>query len=87
MSWTWCSGRAAPTFRRTLDLDADTWARGRGWALWKALITLRDHPDDVELAATVRRVGWRFGPAEVIARVTDTDVRVRRGVGVRGRCS
>jgi hypothetical protein len=23
-----------------LDVDGATWARGRGWALWKALITL-----------------------------------------------
>ena len=78
MAWTWFSGIAETTFQGTLDLDADTWARGRGWALWKALITLRDLPDDVELAATVRRMGWRFGPAEVIARVTGTDVRLTR---------
>ncbi len=29
-------GRAA--FRKALPLDEATWARGRGWALWKALI-------------------------------------------------
>lgn len=35
-SWG-CRGREA--FRRALPLDKATWARGRGWALWKALIT------------------------------------------------
>jgi hypothetical protein len=47
-------------------------------ALWKALITLREHrDDDIALAATVRRVGWRFGPAEIIARVTTDEVAGR----------
>ena len=32
------AGRAA--FREKLPLDRDTWLRGRGWALWKALVTL-----------------------------------------------
>ncbi len=75
MAWTFFDGVAATTFRRTLELDADTWARGRGWALWKALITLRDHQDDdATIAATIRRFGWRLGPAEVIARVTSEHV-------------
>jgi aminoglycoside phosphotransferase (APT) family kinase protein len=26
-------------FRAMLPLDPDTWVRGRGWTLWKALIT------------------------------------------------
>lgn len=26
--------------------DPGTWARGRGWALWKALITLVDQAED-----------------------------------------
>jgi len=25
-------------FQSTLSLDNDTWVRGQGWALWKALI-------------------------------------------------
>lgn len=31
-------GESRSVFRSTLSLDADTWARGRAWALWKALI-------------------------------------------------
>jgi aminoglycoside phosphotransferase (APT) family kinase protein len=30
------------TFRAALPFDAATWARGRGWALWKALIVLAE---------------------------------------------
>jgi aminoglycoside phosphotransferase (APT) family kinase protein len=26
-----------------MALDDDTWNRGRGWALWKALITIAEH--------------------------------------------
>jgi aminoglycoside phosphotransferase (APT) family kinase protein len=32
-------------FRTALGLDDATWTRGRGWTLWKALITLADHKD------------------------------------------
>jgi aminoglycoside phosphotransferase (APT) family kinase protein len=28
-----------------LPLDRGTWARGRGWTLWKGLITLVEHLD------------------------------------------
>ncbi|MCZ2838387.1 aminoglycoside phosphotransferase family protein [Modestobacter sp. VKM Ac-2985] len=38
VAWTLFSGRSRAAFRAGLDLDAGTWARGRGWALWKALI-------------------------------------------------
>ncbi|MGW5051978.1 aminoglycoside phosphotransferase family protein [Actinokineospora sp. NPDC004072] len=40
IAWTLLSGPSRDAFRRTLDADAGTWVRGRGWALWKALITL-----------------------------------------------
>lgn len=38
IAWTLFEGKSREIFRATLDLDADTWARGRAWALWKALI-------------------------------------------------
>jgi hypothetical protein len=31
------SGESRSAFRAGLDLDEETWARGRRWALWKAL--------------------------------------------------
>jgi aminoglycoside phosphotransferase (APT) family kinase protein len=37
-AWTLFDNAARVVFRRVLHLDRDTWARGRGWALWKALI-------------------------------------------------
>jgi len=57
IAWTLLSGRSRDVFRRTLGVDAATWARGRGWALWKALITLVDDLDrDCGAAAVPRRV-------------------------------
>ena len=42
--WTYFRGRAREIFRRELAVDEATWARGRGWALWKALIMLTNKP-------------------------------------------
>ena len=41
IAWTRFSGASRTAFRRTLGVDQRTWSRGRGWALWKAVITLR----------------------------------------------
>ncbi len=38
IAWAFLEGGARTAFRAGLPLDAGTWARGRGWALWKALI-------------------------------------------------
>jgi aminoglycoside phosphotransferase (APT) family kinase protein len=38
--WTFLQGSARDRFREAVAADADTWARARGWALWKALITV-----------------------------------------------
>ena len=40
LAWTLFEGDSREAFRSTLALalDAGTWARGRGWTLWKALI-------------------------------------------------
>jgi aminoglycoside phosphotransferase (APT) family kinase protein len=56
IAWTFLSGSSRDRFHAELDVDAGTWSRGRGWALWKALISLvghleRDSPD----AALARR--------------------------------
>ena len=40
IAWTLFEGESRAAFRRALPLDEATWMRGRGWALWKALITL-----------------------------------------------
>jgi aminoglycoside phosphotransferase (APT) family kinase protein len=40
IAWTFLLGESRERFRTRLLLDDATWARGRGWALWKALIML-----------------------------------------------
>jgi aminoglycoside phosphotransferase (APT) family kinase protein len=40
MEWTFFTGDSAAVFRSGLHLDEATWARGRGWALWKALLII-----------------------------------------------
>ena len=43
IAWTFLSGASRDRFRAELGVDAATWSRGRGWALWKAMITLVGH--------------------------------------------
>ena len=62
MAWTWFAGDATDEFRARLSLDDDTWARARGWALWKALLVLAGHNP----AANAARAGWRVGADKVI---------------------
>jgi aminoglycoside phosphotransferase (APT) family kinase protein len=45
IAWTFFSGSSRDRFMAGIGLDPDTWARGRGWALWKALITIAGHAD------------------------------------------
>jgi len=40
MAWTYFEGDARDAFRDAVGLDDATWGRARGWALWKALVTL-----------------------------------------------
>ncbi|MEJ7653669.1 MAG: aminoglycoside phosphotransferase family protein [Chloroflexia bacterium] len=57
IAWTFLSGDSREAFRSALPLDGATWARGRGWALWKGLITLAGHIDtNLEEAGKARRV-------------------------------
>jgi aminoglycoside phosphotransferase (APT) family kinase protein len=52
--WTRLHGRAGEAYREGLALDEATWARGRGWALWKALIMITNKPPgQAELARHV----------------------------------
>ena len=43
IAWTVFAGTSRETFRDRLKLTDGTWARARGWALWKAAITLVQH--------------------------------------------
>ncbi len=57
IAWTLFGGESRDAFRASLGLDDATWARGRGWTLWKALITLAEHIDtNPPEAGTARHV-------------------------------
>jgi aminoglycoside phosphotransferase (APT) family kinase protein len=56
IAWTMFAGDSRDAFRRTVDQDDGTWARARGWLLWKALLTLTGCIDtDPDQAAASRR--------------------------------
>lgn len=42
MAWTYFSAEDRTAFREAVGLSADTWRRARGWALWKALVTMAE---------------------------------------------
>jgi aminoglycoside phosphotransferase (APT) family kinase protein len=57
ISWTMFSGDSREAFRQAVNQDEGTWARARGWAMWKALLTLSQTVDsDQHLADLNRRV-------------------------------
>ena len=40
IAWTFFSGESQRVFKERLPVDEATWARGRGWGIWKAMIVL-----------------------------------------------
>jgi len=44
IAWTLFTAESREAFRTALSLDNASWARGRGWALWKALIVCAELP-------------------------------------------
>jgi aminoglycoside phosphotransferase (APT) family kinase protein len=57
IAWTFLSGESARLFKERLPVDAATWVRGRGWAIWKAMIVLvRALEDDPQDAAYTKNV-------------------------------
>lgn len=51
LTWTFLKGESRDAFRNAVSADRSMWARARGWALWKALITHvnqgRQHPAEM----------------------------------------
>lgn len=45
IAWTLFEGESREVFRAGIAVDDAAWARGRGWALWKALIIVAGHID------------------------------------------
>jgi aminoglycoside phosphotransferase (APT) family kinase protein len=70
IAWTFFAGESRATFKSQLPVDDGTWTRGRGWALWKALIELvadQSDPGYAERAAI--RSGWRHRARQIIDEV------------------
>jgi len=59
IAWTYFRGESREAFGAGLAFDDGTWARGRGWALWKALIT-RAHvvQGGTNAVDAASRFGW-----------------------------
>lgn len=53
IAWTFLTGDERQTFREAVGLPDEVWARARGWALWKALITVTD-PDGSQYETQAR---------------------------------
>lgn len=57
MAWTFFTGESRDAFKTYVHADAETWARARGWGLWKALITLAEYLEtDPQKVLHFRRV-------------------------------
>ena len=50
IAWTMFSGASRAAFRAAVGQDEATWARARGWALWKALFGLSGPGTDADRA-------------------------------------
>lgn len=67
-AWTMFDGASRRRFVDSVGADEGTWARARGWALWKALIAIPGRPPG-DPARDGTRFGWRWDAHGVIARV------------------
>jgi aminoglycoside phosphotransferase (APT) family kinase protein len=54
IAWTFLDAESRNALRATLSLDEQTWQRGRGWTLWKALIVMAEHDDVTALGRRAR---------------------------------
>lgn len=56
VAWTFFAGESREVFRATLQGDSRTWARARGWALWKGLLIVAHNVRTNPAEAPARRV-------------------------------
>ncbi|MGI8747202.1 MAG: hypothetical protein ACR2J4_02460 [Deinococcus sp.] len=57
IAWTFFEGDSRLAFQAALPLSSAAWARGRGWAVWKALLVLeQSYRTDPANAEEARRV-------------------------------
>jgi aminoglycoside phosphotransferase (APT) family kinase protein len=55
IAWTFLDQAARKIFRTAVTLDPATWERARGWAIWKAMITLVQLRDTNPIEAEKQR--------------------------------
>jgi aminoglycoside phosphotransferase (APT) family kinase protein len=79
IAWTFFAGGSRRAFMESVPADGAAWERGRGWALWKALVTqaeaVRLHPREVGAA------GLRFGWSQPARAVIDDVIAGYRTAG------
>jgi aminoglycoside phosphotransferase (APT) family kinase protein len=67
ITWTFLRGQSREAFRAAISADDPTWARARGWALWKALITYANgggaHPAEISARRIIEEIVAEHGQA------------------------
>ena len=63
IAWSFLEGEGREIFQDAAGLPADTWARARGWAMWKALTTATNsgdpqHPVQMQALARLQEQPW-----------------------------
>jgi aminoglycoside phosphotransferase (APT) family kinase protein len=66
IAWTFFSGESRSLFKSKLHVDEATWSRGRGWALWKALIVVADLSTSGRAERAATQFGWRQSPRQIV---------------------
>ena len=56
IAWTMFTGESRAAFRGAVAQDDGTWARARGWALWKALLNLAKDDEAAENRRVVEEI-------------------------------
>lgn len=75
-AWTMFEGTSRRRFVGAVACDEGTWARARGWALWKASIDIPGRPAD-DPGRSGARFGWKWDASGVVDQVI-TDFRAAR---------
>ena len=70
IAWTFLDPTTRVHFRAAISYDPATWDRARGWAIWKALVTLAQHRDNDPAEAKKAR--------QVISNILADHSRVQR---------
>ncbi len=74
IAWTFLDDSSRHRFAERLALDDGTWARARGWALWKALLTVREDAGKRWELSSAHRMGWRTSALGILGDVFATSM-------------